>query len=101
MGCPFPPRNKQGNIPVGLLALEARPDARRMGMADEREKISSGPNDEAINETIAGTGPGIPDDALAPGEELPEPPSDEEVERIAEKLGSPTAEHDTLPLEGE
>ena len=38
-------------------------------MADDREKISTGPNAEPINETIAGTGPGIPDDALAPGEE--------------------------------
>ena len=70
-------------------------------MAQDREKISTGPNAEPINETIAGTGPGIPDDALAGDEELPEPPSDEEVERIAEKLGSPTAERDTLPLEGE
>jgi hypothetical protein len=70
-------------------------------MAQDREKISTGPNEEPINETIAGTGPGIPDDALAPGEDLPEEPSDEEVERIAEKLGSPTAEQDTLPLEGE
>jgi hypothetical protein len=70
-------------------------------MAEDREKISTGPNEEPINETIAGTGPGIPDDALAPGEQLPEAPSDEEVERIAEKLGSPTAEEDTLPLEGE
>jgi hypothetical protein len=70
-------------------------------MADDREKISTGPNEEPINETIAGTGPGIPDDALAPGEELPHPPSDEEIEKIAEKLGSPTAERDTLPLEGE
>ncbi len=70
-------------------------------LADDREKISTGPNEEPINETIAGTGPGIPDDALASGEELPEQPSDEEVKRIAEKLGSPTAERDTLPLEGE
>ena len=70
-------------------------------MAEDREKISTGPNDEPINETIAGTGPGIPDDALAPGEELPEAPSDDEVKRIAEKLGAPTAERDTLPLEGE
>jgi hypothetical protein len=70
-------------------------------MIVDREKISNGPNEEAINETIAGTGPGIPDDALAPGEELPEAPSDEEVERVAEKLSSPTAERDTLPLEGE
>jgi hypothetical protein len=70
-------------------------------MAEDREKISTGPNEEPINETIAGTGPGIPDDALAPGEDLPEPPSDEEVERVAEKLGSSTAERDTLPLDGE
>ena len=70
-------------------------------MAEDREKISTGPNEEPINETIAGTGPGIPDDALASGEERPKAPSDEEVERIAEKLGSPTAERDSLPLEGE
>ena len=70
-------------------------------MADDREKISTGPNEEPVNETIAGTGPGIADDALAPGEELPEAPSDQEVERIAKKLNSPTAERDTLPLEGE
>jgi len=70
-------------------------------MADDREKISTGPNAEPIEETIAGTGPGIPDEALAPGEELPEPPSEEEIERAVEALGSPTAEKDTLPLEGE
>jgi hypothetical protein len=70
-------------------------------MADDREKISTGPNAEPIEETIAGTGPGIPDEALAPGEELPGPPSEEEIERAAEALGSPTAEKDTLPLEGE
>jgi hypothetical protein len=70
-------------------------------MAEDREKISTGPNEEPINETIAGTGPGIPDDALAPGEDLPAPPSDEEVERIAQKLGAAKAEEDTLPLEGE
>jgi len=33
-------------------------------MAD-REKISTGPNDRPINESIAGTGPGIPDAHLA------------------------------------
>jgi len=70
-------------------------------MAQDREKISTGPSEEPINETIAGTGPGIPDDALAPGEELPEQPSDEQVEEMAEELGAPTAERDTLPLEGE
>jgi hypothetical protein len=70
-------------------------------MADDREKISTGPNAEPVNENIAGTAAGIPDDALAPGEqELPKPPSDEQVKRAAEKLGAPT-EEDTLPLDGE
>ncbi len=68
----------------------------------EREKISTGPNAEPIDENIAGTAPGIPDDSLAPGETaLPEPPSDEEVEDTEEKLGAPQAERDTLPLDGE
>ena len=71
-------------------------------MIDDREKISTGPNAEPIDETIAGTGPGIPDDSLAPGEEeLPEPPTDEEVEEAAEALGAPLAETDTLPRDGE
>ena len=71
-------------------------------MAEDREKISTGPNEEPINETIAGTGPGIADDSLAPGEkELPQAPTDEEVEEIAGKLGATRAEKDTLPLEGE
>lgn len=59
-------------------------------MADARE---SGTNARPQDETIAGTGPGIPDDALAPGEtELPTPPTDEEVERAARALGAPTAQ---------
>jgi hypothetical protein len=70
-------------------------------MAEDREKISNGPNDRPLNETIADTGPGIPDEALAPGEELPEPPSDEQVREAAKKIGAPTGEKDTLPLEGE
>lgn len=57
-------------------------------MAEDRDKISDGPNEGAVNENIGGTAPGIPDDALAPGQELPEPPSDEEVRRVAEKLGA-------------
>jgi hypothetical protein len=69
----------------------------------DREKISTGPNEEPINETIAGTGPGIPDDALAPGEQFPQPPSDEQIEDAAEALDAPIGrkERDTLPLEGE
>ena len=70
-------------------------------MADDREKISNGPNERAVNETIAGTGPGIPDDAASPGQDPPEPPSDEEVERIASKLGAPRPEEDTLRPEGD
>ena len=69
-------------------------------MAQDREKIGPEANDRSIDETIAGTGPGIPDDALGPGEELPEPPTDEQVDEAAEALGAPL-ERDTLPLEGE
>ena len=58
-------------------------------MAEDREKITTGPNERAVNEPIAGTGPGIPDEALGPGAELPDPPSDEEVERAARALGAP------------
>ena len=69
-------------------------------MAEDREKISTGPNEEPVNETIAGTGPGIPDDALGPGEELPTPPTDEEVERVAKALGVPKRDEKALPLDG-
>lgn len=56
---------------------------------EPREKISTGPNEAAVNETIAGTGPGVPDDARSPGQAAIPLPSDEEVERIARKLGAP------------
>jgi hypothetical protein len=56
-------------------------------MADDRAKASNGPNERAVNETIAGTGPGIPDEALAPGEEVPVPPSDADVRKAARALG--------------
>ena len=54
-------------------------------MADDR--IGGGTNSRPLNDTIAGTGPGIADDALAPGEAMPEPPGEEEQRRIAAKLG--------------
>ena len=54
-----------------------------------REKITDGANERAIDEPIGSTAPGIPDDALLPGEELPTPPTDEEVARVARKLGAP------------
>ena len=69
-------------------------------MSDDREKITTGPNERSVNESLAGTGPGIPDEALAPGQELPPAPSDEEVERIAAAIGAPDAKKNTLPLEG-
>jgi hypothetical protein len=69
-------------------------------MSDDRAKITTGPNERSINENIAGTAPGIPDDALAPGQELPEPPSDEEVRRIERSLGV-HGDEDDLPLEGQ
>ena len=53
-------------------------------MADER---NGGTNARPLYDSIAGTAPGIPDDSLAPGQEaLPEPPSDEEQQRIADAL---------------
>ena len=61
-------------------------------MAEDREKISVGPNDRPINETIAGTGPGIPDEARTPGREAPEPPSDVQIRRMAEQLGAPISD---------
>ncbi|HEY0014648.1 MAG TPA: hypothetical protein VGB79_17540 [Allosphingosinicella sp.] len=58
-------------------------------MAEDRAKISNGPNERAVNEPIAGTAHGIPDDARLAGEELPEAPSDEAVARAAKALGAP------------
>lgn len=59
-------------------------------MADTR---NGGTNARPLDDTIAGTGPGIPDDALAPGEtELPQAPTDEEVARAAKALGAPVPE---------
>jgi hypothetical protein len=57
-------------------------------MSDENE-IGGGQNSRPLNDTIAGTGPGIPDDAMTPGQEPPEPPSDEEVLAVAQKLHAP------------
>lgn len=70
-------------------------------MAEEREKISTGPNERPVNENVAGTAPGIPDEARSPGEEMPEPPSDEDEKRLRDQLGAPKEEVDTLPLDGE
>jgi hypothetical protein len=53
------------------------------------QKITDGPNERAVGESLAGTGPGLPDEALGPGEELPTPPTDKQTAEIAEKLGVP------------
>jgi hypothetical protein len=50
---------------------------------------NGGTNARPLNDTIAQTGPGIADDALAPGEELPDPVDDEQVERVANELDAP------------
>ena len=68
---------------------------------DHKAKISTGPNERARNETIAGTGPGLPDDALSNSSDLPEPPSDEEIRRIAEKLGAPIPDAEETPSRSE
>lgn len=46
-------------------------------------------NDRPLNESIAGTGPGIPDEALGPGEELPAPPTGKQVAAAARAIGAP------------
>jgi hypothetical protein len=56
------------------------------------ESRTSGSNARPLDETIAGTGPGIADDALAPGQDMPEPPGDAETAEIADKLGVPSPE---------
>lgn len=39
-------------------------------MAEVERGISNGPNSRPLDDTVAATGPGIPDDALAAGETL-------------------------------
>jgi hypothetical protein len=52
---------------------------------------NGGTNARPLDDTIAQTGPGIADDALAPGEELPDPVDEEAVERAANDLDVPRA----------
>jgi hypothetical protein len=58
------------------------------GMTEDR-RPEGATNDRPLNEGIAGTGPGIPDEALGPGAELPEPPSAEQTAAAARALGAP------------
>ncbi len=63
-----------------------------------REKITDSANERAIDEPIAGTPQGLPDDALSPGEDLPEEPSDEDVAWGAAELGAPDQTKNFLGL---
>ena len=63
-----------------------------------REKITDGANERAIDEPIAGTAQGLPDDALSPGEDLPEEPKKVNVAWLAAKLGAPYQANDFLGL---
>lgn len=69
-------------------------------MGDDRKEISSGPNGRPINESIAGTAAGMPDEAISPGEQLPEPPNGEQMKDARQALGVECEEADTLPLDG-
>jgi hypothetical protein len=64
---------------------------------DQDTRPEGATNDRPLNDTIAGTGPGIPDEALGPGQELPEPPTDEEVARAAKALGAPVPQAEEEP----
>jgi hypothetical protein len=50
---------------------------------------NGGTNARPLDETIAQTGPGIPDEALLPGEELPDPVDQDTIERTANDLDAP------------
>jgi hypothetical protein len=63
-------------------------------MSDD-PKAEGATNDRPLNETIASTGPGIPDEALGPGEELLVPPTDEQVAAAARARGAPVPAADT------
>ena len=52
----------------------------------EREKTSDGPNERAVDAPVAGTAPGVPDDARAAGEDVPDEPTEEEMRRAADAL---------------
>ena len=61
------------------------------------DRIGNTGNARPLDETIAGTGPGIADDALGPGEDMPQAPSDAEVGAVARKLGAHVPEANLPP----
>lgn len=56
-------------------------------MADDKPEPRL--NARSLDDTVAGTGPGIADDVGTSGEAPPAGPSDEEVKDAARKLGAP------------
>ena len=60
-----------------------------MANASQGSGISNGPNSRPLDDTVAQTGPGIPDDAAGPDYD---PVADAEEEREAETKPPPTAE---------
>ena len=60
-----------------------------MANASQGSGISNGPNSRPLDDTVAQTGPGIPDDAASPDYD---PVADAEEEREAETQPPPTAE---------
>ncbi|HEX8388707.1 MAG TPA: hypothetical protein VF636_06795 [Sphingomonas sp.] len=58
--------------------------------------ISNGTNSRPLDDTVAQTGPGIPDDALLPGEEIEPPVEDATVARVREQLDH-LSEHGAEP----
>ncbi|USI72913.1 SDR family oxidoreductase [Sphingomonas morindae] len=90
-----------GAATLGVALVAGLALARRRGPAraapepaptPAREAISDGPNARPLNETVAGTGPGIADDAGTPGREPPPAPSDAEVAEVARRIGAPVPE---------
>ncbi|NII56858.1 hypothetical protein [Sphingomonas aerolata] len=63
-----------------------------------RDKITDSAKERAIDEPIAGTAQGLPDDALLLGEDLPEERSDEDVAWVAAKLGATDQTNNFLGL---
>lgn len=55
-------------------------------MNDKDRQAKGGTNARPLGESIAGTAPGIPDEARGPGKEFPQPPSDDEVAEAARRL---------------
>ena len=95
---PLTGATKRRNNPHESLALEAK-EKRQWPTTGKRSAPAR--TKSRSTRPLPARDPASRTTALAPGEELPQPPTDEEVERVAEKLGAPTAESDTLPLEGE